>query len=184
MKKSVVMSLVVMSLAVFAVSQEAVPGKGGKECDKAFTWMSGATASPSPALVSYINAKYHKTLVGYNAPGCNNFWGDSAPLTGGIVGAINAKECKLCDGRVEIALKACGKDNPANDDYVVLINGTVIASGRIWSTSATPAKTLDVALPAAKLRAALCGKHGQPPAIDVVVEDDTIVSSMKVTIKY
>jgi hypothetical protein len=182
MKKSLFVYLVIVAVAAIAFAREAPPD--GKACSKTFTWTSGSSIRPSSALVSYIQAKYNKTLVSYNARGCNVFWGDSAPLTAGIVGAINSKECALCDGSVEITLKNCGGDLPANDDYVVLINGNVVASGRIWSGSATPPKTLVIPLPAAKLKAALCNTHGQPPAIDFFVEDDTTVTSARVTIKY
>jgi hypothetical protein len=106
------------------------------------------------------------------------------PLTGDIVAAVASQNCILCDGSVDITLKPCGRDDATNDNYVVLVNGTVLASGRIWSNPATPAKTLTNPLPAAKLRAALCNANGKPPSLDVFVEDDSVVSSMKVSIKY
>jgi hypothetical protein len=178
MKKSVVVCLVVLSIAAIAAAQ-----KIGKECQKTFTWTSAASASPSAALAAYVNSTYHQPPAGYNKPGCNHIWGDSAPLSGGIIGAMEAKECKLCDGQVEIRLKSCGSDNPVNDDYTVMINGQTIATGRVWPGPGTPAKTLVIPLPAAKLRAALCGMH-RPATIDVFTQDDTIVSSLKVTVKY
>ena len=153
-------------------------------CSGVFTWSSTGSALPSVSLVNYIASRYRTKLVGYNAPGCDHFWGNSVSLTGGIVTAIASSDCMLCDGSVEITLKSCGGGEAPNDDYVVLINGTTIASGRIWSSLATPAKTLTIPLPAAKLRAALCHANGRPPSIDVFVEDDTIVSSMKASIKY
>jgi len=189
MKKSLLTTALLILSAAAIVLAQGTPEAArydaqvkGKGCDKTFTWTS-STAAPSAALVSYVQTKYKVKLVGYNAPGCNVFWGDSVPLSGGIIGAINSKECGLCDGKIEIAVKPCGRDLPQNDDYAVRIGGTQIATGRIWASTPT-AKTLVIPIPAAKLRAALCNTHGQPPTIDVFVEDDATVSSMKVTLKY
>ena len=131
--------------------------------------------TPSATLLTFLGP----TRSQYDTPGCNRHFGDSFPIA-------SCLQCKFCGGKVEIHLKPCGGSDPTNDNYTVGVApfgaGNTIASGRIWPTGTPSETTLVVDLPANMLNQLFCRGRTRPSALDVYVEDDTIVDWVRVTI--
>jgi hypothetical protein len=129
----------------------------------------------SPALTAYLNANPPRSQ--YDQPGCDKHFGESFKVC----------SCETCGGRLEIVVRRCGSNMDTNDGFVVGVapfNAATqrVAQGPVWAAGDPQTKTLFIPLPAAKLTEILCKNKTQ--WLDVYIQDDTIVDSMKLTILH
>jgi hypothetical protein len=129
----------------------------------------------SPALTAYLAANPPKSQ--YDEPGCDKHFGESFPLC----------TCETCGARLEIRVRKCGTTVKLqdNDHWFVGIApftpGLRVADGVVWAPGDPQTKTLTIPLSAAQLTKVLCGNKSQ--WLDVYIQDDTIVDSMKLVIQ-
>jgi hypothetical protein len=137
-------------------------------------------AHPSPALTTFL-ASLH--AVGYDVDQPNHAFGDSFRLCA----------CEFCSAKLEIRVKkTTQRDNPANDDIYVGVapfgTGQRIIDGRIWTNDNPEApKTLTYTFTPAQLAQftqLTCHQPTGARSLDVYIEDDTVVDSMKLTITH
>ena len=132
--------------------------------------------TPSPALQAYLATH---NGVGYDTAQPNHHVGESFLVC----------PCEACGAKLEIRVR---HTNPLdvwnNDNYTVGIapfassQNQVIATGQIWNGPGdTAPKTITVALSGQALSKLLCGSKSQ--FLDVVVQDDTTVDWMRLTIQ-
>ena len=133
----------------------------------------GGTAeatTPSPALAAFLIAPTRQ----YDGTGCDKRFGESFRLC----------TCETCGAKLEIQVRRCSPGAGSNDGYTVGIApftpGKRVTDGLVWAAGDPLTKTLTIPLSAADLTKVLCGNKSQ--WLDVYIQDDTIVDSMKLTI--
>lgn len=124
--------------------------------------------SLSPALASYLNGK---PVKGYNNTAVNTFFGDSFKL----------QSCRVCYATIAVNVQHYG-DVWNNDSLTVGVapfsgSGIVFASGAIWSPATPNPKTITWALNPGLLNAYLMSGSLPPKTLDMVVQDDSTVST-------
>lgn len=129
----------------------------------------------SPALTAYLAANPPKSQ--YDQPGCDKHFGESFRLC----------TCENCGARLEIQVRKCGTPKPQQENdhwYVGIAPFTPalrVADGVVWAAGDPATKTLVIPLSRAQLTKVLCGNNSQ--WLDVYIQDDTIVDSMKLIIQ-
>ena len=133
--------------------------------------------TPSPALAAFV-ANLHP--VGYDVDQPNHAFADSFRLCA----------CETCGAKLEIVVKkTTQRDTPSNDDIYVGVapfaSGQRIVDGRIWTNDNPEApKTLTYSLDPQKFAELICRLPPNDRWLDVYIEDDTVVDSMRLTITH
>jgi hypothetical protein len=196
MKRFVLPLLAVLLVATAAVAQQPAEARQAypadppvtPACSAVTTFTAGIAdnfaqpADPtvlSPALQAYFqNNNLLATRSNFDTPGCDKHFGHSIRLN-------DCRECGVCGATLELRVKSCNTSLASNDAYYVgrapFTGNNLIASGPVWSTGLPGPKTITVAIPPAKWQQLFC-TPGTPAFIDVYIQDDTIVDSIKLTV--